>query len=171
MSFKPQTAIDAYKKAGVHGGIEDATPHQLIKLLFEGALLKIAGAKQSMLNEEVAQKGEQIGSAISIVQGLQASLDIKAGGEMAENLDALYDYMQRRLIEANLNNDSGMLDEVSGLILEIKTAWDAIAPAKAAANAPSAETTSVSEDTPALATNGVVTGNSGISQYNSVQKV
>ena len=96
-------------------------------MLMEGALTKIATAKGHMERGEIRQKGEQVGCAISILEGLKASLDHDKGGEIARNLEDLYIYMERRLIEANRINDPAALDEVADLLKEIKEAWDAIA--------------------------------------------
>ncbi len=121
-----QGALNQYRKVGVHAGIADASPHRLIQMLLEGALDKIHVAKGHMGRGETAAKGKHISWAISIIDGLRSSLDLKAGGELAENLDALYEYMNRRLLEANLHNDEAVLEEVSSLLLEIKQGWDAI---------------------------------------------
>jgi len=80
---------------------------------------------ESLIKQRV--KGAQIGSAISIMEGLKTSLDMEKGGEIARNLEDLYNYMERRLIEANSGNDTSLLDEVSDLLKQIKEAWDAIA--------------------------------------------
>jgi flagellar protein FliS len=96
-------------------------------MLIDGALDRIATAKGCLQRGQVAAKGQQISTAISIVGGLRASLDMDAGQEIARNLHELYTYMERRLFEANLKNDPQILDEVSGLIRQIKDAWDAIA--------------------------------------------
>ncbi|MGR9072390.1 MAG: flagellar export chaperone FliS [Gammaproteobacteria bacterium] len=121
------TAMQQYKQVGVEGDVMDATPHKLVQLLMEGVLEKIALAKGNMLRREIAEKGENIGSAITILGGLRASLDLEAGGELAQNLDDLYDYMTRQLLAANLNGAAGILDEVSSLMAEVKSGWDAIA--------------------------------------------
>ena len=120
------SALQQYKKVGTQTSVESASPHRLIQMLMEGALEKINLAKGYMQRGEIALKGSHISWAISIIDGLRMSLDKEAGGEIAENLDALYDYMGRRLAEANLDNNVEMLDEVAGLIIEIKSAWDAI---------------------------------------------
>lgn len=125
-SSNTDSALQQYKKVGVQTGVEAASPHRLIQMLLEGALEKINLAKGYMQRNEIALKGSHISWAISIIDGLRMSLDREAGGEIAENLDALYDYMGRRLAEANLHNDVSMLDEVIGLLLEIKMGWDAI---------------------------------------------
>jgi flagellar protein FliS len=95
-------------------------------MLMEGALEKIATAKGHMARKEHEAKGSHINWAISIIDGLRGSLNRQEGGEMANNLDSLYAYMVRRLAEANISNDTGILDEVTSLLLEIKSAWDAI---------------------------------------------
>ncbi|MCL4140385.1 UNVERIFIED_CONTAM: hypothetical protein GTU68_051108 [Idotea baltica] len=95
-------------------------------MLMEGALEKILAAKGFMANKDITKKGEHISWAISIIDSLRSSLNIEVGGDFAENLLDLYNYMERRLLEANINNDPAMLDEVGQLIIEIKSGWDAI---------------------------------------------
>jgi flagellar protein FliS len=95
-------------------------------MLLDGALGKIAVAKGLMSRNETAQKGEVIGQVISIVGGLRASLDMSAGGEIAANLNNLYEYIERRLLESNLKNDASILDETGALLREVKTAWESI---------------------------------------------
>ncbi|MFA7238593.1 MAG: flagellar export chaperone FliS [Sulfuricellaceae bacterium] len=135
------TASKAYAKVDVESGVLAADPHKLIAMLYQGALLAIATAKNGMMRKNIAAKGAAISKAISIIDdGLNASLDKKVGGEMAQNLSSLYDYMARRLLVANLNNDMGALDEVARLLNDLKGAWESIRPgAAAAAAAPAAE--------------------------------
>ena len=120
------SAMKQYRQVSVHSGIMDASPHRLIQMLMEGALEKIALAKGNMANREIASKGENISKAIAIIGGLQSSLNKEAGGEIAENLGNLYDYMSHRLVIANLRNDESILDEIAGLMVEIKMGWDGI---------------------------------------------
>ena len=128
MSFAGvRNAMDQYSQNAIQARIESASPHRLIQMLLEGALDKIAAAKGHMERGEIQSKGAQIGSAISILEGLKTSLDMEKGGEIAQNLEDLYIYMERRLIEANRINDSSLLDEVADLLKQIKEAWDAIA--------------------------------------------
>jgi len=122
-----RSALNQYSQNAITSGIESATPHRLIQMLMEGALDKIASAKGHMNRNELLPKGRQIGCAISIIDGLKLSLDKDKGGDIAQNLEDLYIYMERRLNEASLENDVTALDEVSALLKEIKTAWDAIA--------------------------------------------
>ena len=122
-------ALSHYRNVSTATGVEGASPHRLIQMLMEGALEKIAAARGSMMHGDMAEKGRQISWAISIVSGLQGSLDLEQGGELSHNLDALYDYMVRRLAEAGARNDVALLDEVSGLLLALKQGWDGIADA------------------------------------------
>lgn len=120
------SAVNSYASVKVHSGVESASPHRLIQMLFEGALERIAQAKGAMTQNQLARKGELIGKAVSIVGGLQGSLNDKEGGALAANLDNLYDYIIRRLTQANYENNVEYLDECGRLLGEIKTAWDAI---------------------------------------------
>ena len=119
-------ALRAYNQVAVQTGVGSASPHRLIQMLMEAALEKIAAARGCMERGQVADKGAHIGHAVSIIEGLRVSLDMERGGEIAANLNALYDYMERRLTEANAANDPALLKEVAGLLQEIKSAWDAI---------------------------------------------
>ena len=123
---KINNALSQYQSVSVSSGIEDATPHRLIQMLMEGALDKIATAKGHLLHGEMAEKGRHISWAISIISGLQSSLDMEKGGEISANLDDLYDYMVRRLGEASVRNDPHILDEIISLLVEIKSAWDVL---------------------------------------------
>ncbi|MDH4046651.1 MAG: flagellar export chaperone FliS [Gammaproteobacteria bacterium] len=131
------TASKQYQQMSVRHEVETASPHRLIQLMMERAVTKIGIARGYMERNAVAEKGIHIGDAISIINGLQASLNHKPNSRLSGNFDALYDYMARRLLEANLNNQPDILNEVAGLMREMKEAWDAIGPevAKAAANA------------------------------------
>ena len=137
MSAKMNSALNSYKDYGTNSEIEYADPHRLIQMLFEGALKRIAFAKGAMQRKQIAEKGKFISQTIEIVGGLRASLDTKNGGEIAANLESLYEYMNRQLVSANLKNSEEILDEVSGLLLDVKAAWDAInAPAEVVSATP-----------------------------------
>ncbi len=117
----------AYSKVGLETSVQSASPHQLIVLLFEGARQAVVIARASMDSGDTAQKGSSITKAIDIIlNGLRSSLDLEAGGDLAQNLYALYDYMARRLLHANIHNDRAALDEVLSLLSEIHGAWVAI---------------------------------------------
>jgi len=120
-------AVQQYQSLDTSSNIENASPHRLIQLMMERALTKIGLARGHMQRNEVQSKGRNISDAINIIEGLQASLNHKADARMSENFDALYSYMMRRLLEANLRGDASILDEVANLLSELKEAWDAIA--------------------------------------------
>ncbi|CAN5234055.1 flagellar export chaperone FliS [soil metagenome] len=117
----------AYTKVAVETGVMEASPHQLITMLFDGAMIALGTALQHMRGGNIPGKGKAISQAIMIIDnGLKASLDKKVGGEIAVNLDALYEYMSKRLIIANLKNQPEIIEEVYGLLKDLKLAWDAI---------------------------------------------
>ena len=119
-------ALAKYTKVNVQTGVDDASPHRLIQMLMEGALTRISVAKVSIKQGNTINKGENIVKAISIIGGLRDSLDHEVGGQLATNLDNLYEYMTQKLMEANVNNDESALSETHALLTEIKTAWDEI---------------------------------------------
>lgn len=119
----------AYAQIGVESAVRSADPHRLILLLFQGAESGVALAKESIHQNNLFAKSQAISKAIDIINnGLIASLDKKAGGDLAEKLAALYEYMSMRLLHANLKNDINALDEVATLIAEIRSAWEEITP-------------------------------------------
>ena len=123
--------ISAYQKVGVDAAIEVADPHKLILLLFTGAQAAIGQARAALHMNQTPEKGAAISKAIDIISnGLKVSLDHPQGWDIAARLDALYDYMVLRLLQANLKNDPKALEEVSGLLEEIHSAWREIAPGK-----------------------------------------
>ncbi|CAJ0706881.1 MULTISPECIES: flagellar export chaperone FliS [Ralstonia] len=137
--YAARRAIGAYAQVGIETSVVDANPHRLIAMLFEGARAAINLASAAMQRGDVLAKVRAIDKAISIIgQGLQASLDHQRGGEIAVQLNNLYDYMLRRLLLANANNDLTILAEVDALLVPLQDAWLAIGqagqPAAAAAN-------------------------------------
>lgn len=126
-SLRNHTA--AYQQVAVESRVAEADPHRLILLLFEAAETAIASAKHQMIDKCVVERSDNISRAIDIIlNGLKASLNVESGGEIAENLAALYDYMVARLMRANLSNNTAPLDEVSQLLGEIHSAWKTISP-------------------------------------------
>ena len=113
----------AYSSTQTFSGVAYADPHSLITQMFDGALKRIAEAKGSIERKDIPGKGNQIGNAIAIIGSLEGCLDHEKGGDLSRNLSDLYEYMNLRLAEANINNDISKLDEVTRLILEIKGAW------------------------------------------------
>ncbi|MCR6667226.1 MAG: flagellar export chaperone FliS [Methyloversatilis sp.] len=117
----------AYNQVGVEARVASADPHQLILMLFDGAMMSVSTASHQIDMGDTAGKGQSISRAIDIVgNGLKVSLDLEAGGELAQRLYALYDYMCVRLLHANSQNDKAALDEVAHLLGELKGAWEDI---------------------------------------------
>lgn len=127
--MNPNNGINSYNKVGLESGVLAADPHKLILMLYQGALLAIASAKNQMSRKEIEAKGASISKALRIIdEGLKGSLDMNVGGGLSQNLAALYDYMCQRLLIANLKNDPAVLDEISDLLSELKGAWEVIRP-------------------------------------------
>jgi flagellar protein FliS len=128
-----QRGVNAYAKVGLETGVTAASPHKLIVMLYDGALAAIATAGVQMDAGNIQEKGKAISKAIQIIDnGLRASLDREAGGEIAANLDALYEYMSGRLLQANLRNDRQALEEVRGLLADLRDTWNQIGASSAA---------------------------------------
>jgi len=123
---KGASGLNSYNQVAVQTDVNTASPHKLIQMLMEAALDKIAKAKGLIANKQIAEKGHQLGTVVSIIDALKASLDHSVGGEISQNLDALYDYMIRKLTEANVSNDTTLLDEVANLLKDVKSGWDSI---------------------------------------------
>jgi len=125
-------ALRQYQKVNSHAQISEATPHRLVQLLMEGALDRMAQAKGAISRGDVAQKGVMLGKAVDIIGGLREGLDKDKAVDPDEldRLDSLYEYMARRLTQANLHSDPEMIDEVARLMITVKSGWDAIATAE-----------------------------------------
>ncbi|MGH8807769.1 MAG: flagellar export chaperone FliS [Noviherbaspirillum sp.] len=133
MFGSPHSGANAYAKVGMETGVVAASPHKLIVMLFDGALVALATAQQHMKTGNIPGKGQSLSKAITIIDaGLRASLDHKVGGEIAASLDSLYEYMSSRLLTANLNNQPEIIEEVQRLLHDLKGAWEAIDPDSAA---------------------------------------
>ena len=121
-------SIAAYNKVHLENGVDVANPHRLILMLFDGAILSLSSAAQAMRSGNTAEKGKLISSTLDIISGgLQASLNLQIGGELSERLNGLYDYMCQRLLYANLHNNTAAIEEVSALLVELRSAWEEIA--------------------------------------------
>jgi flagellar protein FliS len=127
MAFPPNAAkLAAYRSTSVHSGVAAADPHRLIVMMMDGALERIAAARGLMTHGGGGEKAQLLHRAVAIIDELRNSLNFKAGGDVSANLDALYEYMCTRIMQANAANKPEWLDEVSRLLGEIRGAWLAL---------------------------------------------
>lgn len=123
MNMMTGQVLDQYRKTGLQGVVEAASPHELIRMLMDGALTRIASAAGNLRRGEVAAKGENISRAIAIIEGLRTALEAQPDSDVAANLELLYDYMNRMLLTANLHNDPHLLAEVEHLLSGLRDTW------------------------------------------------
>ena len=127
-------AASAYRQVGVQSGVDGASPHTLIKMLFDGLIQSLNAARGALQRGDIAEKGRQIGKAVRILEeGLKGGLNPAQGGEIARNLAALYDYCVSRLTLANMRNDLALVEEVVSLIAPVAQSWSEIGPNNGAA--------------------------------------
>lgn len=129
MTYAPMRARGAqtYANVGLQTGVASASPEKLISMLFDGARAAIGRAKQALERGDIPARGKAISQAIDIVSnGLKAALNLEVGGEVAQNLYELYDYIERCLLEANLHADASKLDLCDKLLSDIGSAWNEI---------------------------------------------
>lgn len=120
-------AASAYRQVGVQSGVDGASPHMLIKMLFDGLIQSLNAARGALQRGDTAEKGRQIGKAVRILEeGLKGGLNPAQGGEIARNLAALYDYCVSRLTLANMRNDMALVEEVVSLITPVAQSWSEI---------------------------------------------
>jgi flagellar secretion chaperone FliS len=122
------SGLQQYRNMGAYGNLAEATPYQVVQLMLDAVLARIGEAAGHLDRGEVAAKGEKIGKALGIIEALTLGLDKAGGGEIAANLERLYEYMSRTLLRAQLENRTDLLKEVSSLLREIKVGWNGIAP-------------------------------------------
>jgi flagellar protein FliS len=120
------TSLKSYKDVGTYGRLNDANPHEVVAVMLDTLLTRVAEARGCIERGDTQGKGTAIGKAMALVEGLVLSLDPERGGTVAENLQRLYDYMSRTLLRANLENRAELLVEVGDLTGQIKSAWEEI---------------------------------------------
>ena len=127
MYTNSRNAAHAYANVGLETGVVAASPHRLIVMLYEGAELAVRMAIRHINDGDLVKKSAAITKASTIIlEGLRAALDVSQGGKIAQQLDALYDYMNKRLMLAHINNQTAPLEEVLGLLRELHGAWQQI---------------------------------------------
>ena len=119
-------SLQAYKKVSIDSQLSAASPHKVIQMLMAGAIERLIQGKAAMQQGNIAVKGERLGKALDIVISLRTCLSMDDGGDIASNLDSLYDFMIRQISHANQNNESQPIDDVVDMLREIKSAWDQI---------------------------------------------
>ncbi|ATR82388.1 flagellar protein FliS [Pseudomonas sp. HLS-6] len=124
--MNPMLALRQYQKVNGQAQTSEASPHRLVQMLMQGGLDRIAQAKGAMARNDIAQKGILIGKVIGIIGGLREGLDLENHADSLADLDSLYAYMSKRLVEANVQNDPEILNEVARLLITVKEGWDAI---------------------------------------------
>lgn len=117
--------VNQYQQVGA-AGAAFSDPYRLIEMLFDGGIDRLAQARGAVMRGDRAAKIKLIGKAFDIIGGLRAGLDLEKGGEVARNLDDLYDYMQRRLVSANAKDDVEVIDEVGKLLAGLRQSWKSI---------------------------------------------
>lgn len=120
---------NAYRQVSAHSTVENASPHALIQMLFDGLFQSLNAARGAMERNDMAEKGQHIQRAVRILtEGLIAGLDMEKGGELAANLKLLYDFSVRQLTLANLNNDPALIMDVVSVIQPVADGWKEIGP-------------------------------------------
>ncbi|MGS4881663.1 flagellar export chaperone FliS [Photobacterium damselae] len=118
--------LQAYKKVSVNAQLASASPHRIIQMLYAGAIERLIQGKAAMEQGNIAMKCERLSKALDIIMSLRDCLSMEDGGDVANNLDSLYDYMIRQVSTANAENQPEPIDEVITMLREIKSAWDQI---------------------------------------------
>ncbi|MGF1792506.1 flagella export chaperone FliS [Photobacterium profundum] len=119
-------SLQAYKRVSVDSQLTSASPHRVIQMLMAGAIERLIQGKASMEQGNIAVKGERLGKALDIIISLRSCLSMEDGGDIASNLDALYDFMIQQIYKANQENIPEPIDDVIDMLREIKSAWEQI---------------------------------------------
>ncbi|MCY9827487.1 flagellar export chaperone FliS [Vibrio chagasii] len=119
-------SLQAYKKVSVDSQLTAASPHKIVQMLMAGAIERLIQGKAAMQAGNIPVKGERLGKALDIIISLRSCLSMDDGGDIAKNLDQLYEFMITQISAANHKNDPQTIDDVIDIIREIKSAWDQI---------------------------------------------
>jgi len=128
VSLPRNSKLSAYQSVAVQGGVTDADPHALVLMLMNAGVERMQLAQGCIARGEIARKAQLLHNCVRIIAELRGSLDLTRGGELAQNLSDLYEYMAHRLLRANAENDSAYVTEVLSLLNEVRGAWAAIGP-------------------------------------------
>lgn len=121
-------SANAYRRQSIESDVSHASPHRLVEMLFEGAIVSIRAAHFALEHGDIKTKGEKLGKAIRIIEeGLKSNLNLQSGGQLAANLDSVYDYCILRMTQANVRNDGAALGEVVNVLSVILDGWKSIA--------------------------------------------
>lgn len=126
--YSKQSQLAAYRSVDAHGVVASSDPHALVLTLFDSILARLSAARSCIEHRQTARKAGLLHSSVTLLGELRGSLDMQNGGSLAQNLSDLYDYMVRRLLHANANDDGAAIGEVLALLGEIRDAWAAIGP-------------------------------------------
>jgi len=127
-SFARRSSLAAYQSVSAHGSVAQADPHRLVQMLFDGIAERLTAARGCIERGEVGRKAKLLHSCITLMAELRGSLNMADGGEIAQNLSSLYDYMIRQLLLANVETEASKVTEVLSLLNNIRSAWVAIGP-------------------------------------------
>lgn len=119
-------SLQAYKKVSVDSQLSAASPHKVVQMLMAGAIERLIQGKAAMIQGNIPVKGERLGKALDIIISLRSCLSMEDGGDIARNLDQLYEFVITQITQANHLNEPELLDDVIDIIREIKSAWDQI---------------------------------------------
>jgi flagellar secretion chaperone FliS len=127
-AYARNSKLAAYQSVSVHGAVAGADPHQLVLMLMDGVLERLAMARACIERGDIARKAQLLHSCMTLIGELRGSLNTEKGGELARNLSDLYEYMARQILRANADSNIEFIKEVSSLLSDVRGAWVAIGP-------------------------------------------
>lgn len=118
-----QKFLEQYQQTSLETSMENATPHKLVGMLYDGVIENLVQVKGAIDRKEFELKAEKLNKAVLIIGSLRSNLDMEKGGEVSNNFDTLYSYINRKLLEASAKNDLQIIDEVVVLVKELRESW------------------------------------------------